>query len=1058
MEDFEYSVDICDRNWSAFVADIEECNLLPPSLAGLDDSGMSDIDDKVRFVQKAELEAAFSEVDPPGCASSPADRYISKYGVTGMESILSGSEEDIHLQCVNVFFERLKSASEAEKLADPNQTRDPTQREVKEESVHRSDGQQANNGARTENIPSVNFLDAISETATAETTELNNSSSTVKTARIDEDGERVSTTPAGSTSENKTFDPVQPGAELKQPHGTSDPELELEVEHPPTPLNLVRMELFPPSKGFSNASQSHLDVKWKKDSNASLTDSTDPRKTDSQESSPSSSARRKRTKKRRLELAERQGVVKPSDSEDEQQARRRWLTARGVAEDNHLYPLKIPQRPATSSEYSSLHSLPMSLSAREIKVNDLADPKGANQHSESNFRQSRINGAHLAENSAANDQSVIPLTPTVMSVLNPSSQLATRFHPGGRLRIDREMIHIFCCENEQQCGSHKDQRPPADSLLHEEAGNSGLQCHHTLTDQCGSRPRQSPPSLIRPDSPSTQSNHMECTKSALDDFNSLPGGLCPSPHPPISEENIPVPPPEHPVLLPVSDLEVVSGGSTVSEGPEIPPSVPAGLQKSEHSCPSLSDFSPASSCCTLYSESGMSLSNGNITDPSYASSLSVCRNDSRCSEGKTSPTKREEEGSLVPEAGDVAPEVEEEPELIPDSTHSVFAMSSFWSEMEKLTINDILGLRQMEQTTSQSSLPPFKGGEKPAEFALTDSGLYSDELNPELPTVPVPSEGDPVEVHQSADTLVVPAGKGFASGSGQTSFRRICKTVSVQNLRTLECVRQKDQPLKILDEEDLEKAGCFPNGPVLNKEDDSYSISLGGIFQYLFGKQPHPQGYHGSSSSFHADGRSLPETYDQFMSDWNMEGIFHPFLTAPDRVKDGYCSASGTLHFPEAYENFFAPSSSDESAAESDEDASGAARAVGRLRRTSNVSDNSTDIYDNFFTDCDFEQSFFWKNTFSFRNLLFSRSTEKQQSVSGSFVPQRPSGFQITANPVHALENQECVFSDLYPAKDGRPDMQPQHPFTYEDLQVAVPSPSESSYITPHHTRRIIHF
>lgn len=1057
MEDFEYSVDICDRSWSAFVADIEECNLLPPSLAGLDDSGMSDIDDKVRFVQKAELEAAFSEVDPPGCASSPADRYISKYGVTGMESILSGSEEDIHLQCVNVFFERLKSASEAEKLADPNQTRAPTQREVKEESGHRSDGQQANNGALTENIPSVNFLAATSEAAAAETTELNNSSSTVKTERTDE---CVSTTPAGSSAENKTFDPVQPGAELKHPHGTSDPELELEVEDPPTPLNVAGMELFPPSKGFSNASQSHLDVKWKKDSNASLTDSTDPRQTESRESSPSSSARRKRTRKRRLELAERQGVVKPSDSEDEQQARRGWLGARGVAEDNHLYALKIPQRHATSSEYSSLHRLPVSLSAREIKVNDLADPKGAHRHSESNFRQSRINGARLTGNSAANNQFVIPLNPTVMSALNPSSQLATRFHPGGHLRIDKEMIHIFCCESEQRCGSHKDQRPPADSLLHEEAGNSGLQCHCTLTDQCGSRPRRSPPSLSRPDSPSTQSNHTERTKSALDDFNSLPGGLRPSPHPPVSEENIPVPPPEHPVLLPVSDLEVVSGGSTVAEGPKIPPSVPARPQKSEHSCTSLSDFSPVSSCCTLYSESGMSLSNGNITDLSYASSLSVCRNDSRCSEGKTSPTKREEEDSLAPEADGVAPspEVEEEPELLPDSTHSVFAMSSFWSEMEKLTINDILGLRQMEQTASQSSLPPSKGGEKPAEFALTDSGLYSDELNPELPTVPVPSEGEAVPVHQSADTLAVPAGKGFASGSGQTSFRRMCKTVSVQNLRTLECVRQKDQPLKILDEEDLEKVGCFPNGPVSNKEDDSYSISLGGIFQYLFGKQPHPQGYHGSSSSFHADGRSLPETYDQFMSDWNMEGIFHPFLAAPDRANDGSRSAGGTLHFPEASENFFAPSSSDESAAESDEDASGAAWAAGRLRRASNASDNSTDIYDNFFTDCDFEQSFSWKSTFSFRNLLFSGSTEKQQTVSGSFVPQRPSGFQITANPVHALKNQECMFSDLYPAKVGRPDMQPQHPFTYEDLQVAVPSPSESSCITPHHTRPIIHF
>lgn len=1048
MEDFEYSVDICDRDWTSFVAECEECNLLPPSLAGLDDSGMSDIDDKVRFVQKVELGAAFSEVDPTGCASSPADHYISKHGVTGMESILSGSEEDIHLQSVNVFFERLKSASEAEKLADPNQTRAPTQREVNQEGRDRSDGQQANNSALTENIPNVNFLAATSEAAAAEITELNNiASSTVKTAGTDEDGERVPAKPAGSTSVFESLEPVQPEAELKQPRGASDPELK--VADPPTPPNIVEQEQFPPNKGFSNASRGHLDIKWKKDSNASLTDSTDPSKTESRESSPSSSVRRKRTKKRRLELAKRQGFVKPSDSEDEQQARRGWIGVH-VTEGNHLYALKIPQRHATSPEYSSIDSLPMNMSAREIKVSDLSDPKGANQYSESIFRQSRINGARLTEDSVVNDHSVIPLNPTVMSVLNHGGHLATGVHSGGHLHIDKKMIHIFCCENEQQCSSQTAKRSATDSLLDEEAGNAGVQCHPTLTDQCGSRLKQSPPSLSRPDSPNTTSNHTEGTKSTLDDFNSLPDKHCPSPHPPISDENIPLQPPEHPVLLPSSDLEAVSGRSAVAEGPQIPPSIPTGLQISEHSLTSLSDFTPVSSCCTLCTESGMSLSNGNITDLSYSSCLSVSQNESRCSEEKTSPTKREEEEeeSVVPEADDAAlsPEAEEEPEQVPDSTHSVFAMSSFWSEMEKLTINDILGLRQMEQTASQSSLPPLKEREKPAEFALTDSGIYNEERNPEQTSVPVPSEGDPLPMGQSADTLVITGGKGLDSRSGQTSFRRICKTVSVQNLRTLESVGRKDQPLPSLDEEDLEKVGCFPNGPVSNKEDDSYSISLGGVFQYIFGKQSHPQSYTGNTSSFHTDGHSLPETYDQFMSDCNMEGIFDPFGTA-----ELTRSASRTLQFPEAYENFFAPSSSDESAAESDEDTSGAVRVVDRLRSTSNASEHSTDIYDNFFTDGDFEQSLFWKNSFSFRDLLFTGSTEKQQTVSGSFVPQRPSGLQITVKPVDALEHQQCMFSDLCPAEDSRSDMLPQHPFTYEDLQVAVPNPSESSYITITH-------
>lgn len=1047
MEDFEYSVDICDRDWTSFMAECEECNLLPPSLAGLDDSGMSDIDDKVRFVQRVELGAAFSGGDSLGGASSPADCYISTHGVPGMGSILSGSEEDIHLQSVNVFFERLKSASEAERLADP---RAPTQREAKQEGGHCSAGQQANNGALAENIPNGNFLAASSEAAAAaETPELSDfpSSSRVKPAQTDEDGERVSTQPAGSTSAFKSSEAVQPEAELEEPQSTSGPEGKL--EDPPTPLNIISQEQIPPSKAFSSSSQCHLDMRWKKDSNASLTDSTDPSKTESRESSPSSSVRRKRSKKRRLELAERRGFVKPGDSEDEQQARRGWIGMR-LADENHFYALQIAQRHAMSSESPSNGSLPTS--AREIKVNDLSDPKGANQYSQSVFRQSRISGARLPENRAVNDQSVIPLNPAVMSVLNHSGHLATRLHPGGHFHISQKMIHIFCCENEQQCSSQTDKRVAAESLLDEEAGNSGAQCHHTLTDQCGSRLTQSPPSLSRPDSPNTEWNHTEPTTPTLDDFSSLPDS-----HPPISDENLPVQPPGHPVLLPSSDLEGVSGGSAPAERPEIAPSVPTGLHKSEHSSTSLSDFTPVSSCCSLSAtESGMSLSNGNITDLSCSSCVTVSQNDSRCSEDKTSPTKREEEESLLPEADDVAPspEAEEEPERGPDSTHSVFAMSSFWSEMEKLTINDILGLRQMEHTASQSALPPLKEREEPAEFALTDSGLCSDELNPEQTSVPVPPEGDPLPGRQSAgDALVITGGKGLVSRGGPTSFRRISKTVSVQNLRTLESVRQKDQALPRLEEEEeevSEKVGSFPDVPVSNKEDDG--VSPGGIFQYIFGKQSHPRRYTGSTSSFHSDGHSLPETYDQFMSDWNVEGIFDPFVTAQDGVRDGSRPASRTLQLPEAYENFFAPSLSDESAVGSDEDSRGVLRVADRLRRTSNVSEHSTDIYDNFFTHCDFEQSFFWKNTFSFRNLLFTGSSEKQQTVSDSFVPQRPSGFQIPFNPVDALENQECLFSDLYAAEDGRSDTLPQHPFTYEDLRVAVPSPSESSYITPHLT------
>lgn len=121
MEDFEYSVDICDRDWECFFAQCEECNVLPPSLAGLEDSGMSDMEDLgavlAKRVQKADPKAGFLEEDlpvdgPPVCEGSLEELYLSKHVLGGMESVLSGSEEDIHLQSVNIFFERMKSLTD----------------------------------------------------------------------------------------------------------------------------------------------------------------------------------------------------------------------------------------------------------------------------------------------------------------------------------------------------------------------------------------------------------------------------------------------------------------------------------------------------------------------------------------------------------------------------------------------------------------------------------------------------------------------------------------------------------------------------------------------------------------------------------------------------------------------------------------------------------------------------------------------------------------------------------------------------------------------------------
>ncbi|KAG7323583.1 hypothetical protein KOW79_013285 [Hemibagrus wyckioides] len=119
MDDFEYSVQISELDWDSFFQACEECNMLPPGLAGLDDSGMSDMDDMATpQTQTAtpitSLHPELRNDGPPDSEGSPVEVYLSKYGLSSPDQILSGSEDDFHLEAVNVFFERLKSVSVTE--------------------------------------------------------------------------------------------------------------------------------------------------------------------------------------------------------------------------------------------------------------------------------------------------------------------------------------------------------------------------------------------------------------------------------------------------------------------------------------------------------------------------------------------------------------------------------------------------------------------------------------------------------------------------------------------------------------------------------------------------------------------------------------------------------------------------------------------------------------------------------------------------------------------------------------------------------------------------------
>ncbi|XP_069545083.1 enolase-phosphatase E1 [Brachyistius frenatus] len=541
---------------------------------------------------------------------------------------------------------------------------------------------------------------------------------------------------------------------------------------------------------------------------------------------------------------------------------------------------------------------------------------------------------------------------------------------------------------------------------------------------------------------------------------------------------------------------------------------------SEDFLTSLSDITHVSSCYTLDTESVISLSNENFTNMSASFCSSISEDESGGQGGKKalmSAEQKEGDATSGPEgqpesncdsldgAEDSisASKAECEPEKV---VNKVFAMSSFWSEMEKLTINDILGVRMISKGAPPSSLPPLQETEEPDMFAVTDSGFFthvdeskSEQVNEDACSAPdseesslrsviavdssssrsVTWEREPFSASRCADiypenmmlTSVTNTPQLVLSNGPQKCLRKISKNVSVHNLHALESesfgYTRKVEALHPVDESDSEKVEYFTKG-FLPKQDkdmeslpssltDTYRVSLTDIFQYFFGGKksaPSPAATE-NITTFYADGNSVPETYDHFFSEFDTESFFYPLTAAKDKPVPIFFysrSADRNLQFPEAYEYFFASSSSDDSSVESDEeDNCGPVRVVTRFSRKTSSTQISTDIYENFFTDSDLRQNLFWKPTLSFRNSNFTASTvQKQRSNPLSLTPVRPSS-RSRPRTFPALVNQDVMFPDpLLCSFDDRISRQvAQQPFRYEDLQTPISNPRLDASLLP---------
>ncbi|KAJ8395197.1 hypothetical protein AAFF_G00036530 [Aldrovandia affinis] len=113
MDDFDYSIQVSERDWNTFYQECEECDLQTPVLASLDDSGISDADDASPSASSRDphketdlLELDFPDDGPPDCTGCPLDCYLSTCDLPGPKDVLPCSEEDTHLESMNKFFER----------------------------------------------------------------------------------------------------------------------------------------------------------------------------------------------------------------------------------------------------------------------------------------------------------------------------------------------------------------------------------------------------------------------------------------------------------------------------------------------------------------------------------------------------------------------------------------------------------------------------------------------------------------------------------------------------------------------------------------------------------------------------------------------------------------------------------------------------------------------------------------------------------------------------------------------------------------------------------------
>ncbi|XP_039507490.1 PGC-1 and ERR-induced regulator in muscle protein 1 isoform X2 [Pimephales promelas] len=1093
----------------------EDCDLLSPELASREDSGMSDIDEMgCHFLNRTPVVDTEPDPDlqmdgPPVCEGSPVYNYLSKYGISSPEQVLSGSEEDLHLQTVNLFFEQLKRVTENEQPLEQSHVVNWGSEETShlEGLIEKQDILSMDTGPSGRNEASLK----------GEITKqgvVNTWGDIAAPAYAEEYGSKSNTELLiGGKSLSTPLITVRMKQEQQVRCGDLSKDLELKPETtPPNKENVVMVNRKDMTEQIAARQYiAQLDATNRSDSKDCAV---------SQIPVSPSYLRRKRKKKKRMSVEqvepgyEAQIHIHQSESEKERFIQREEMNSLPAkvwkTEDISFKRNKTTQNTdllkprdmfdlEASADLKSSKSLPASFISNLGTVSS----KPEIVHSSFNTISKSMHDVSLVNNGQLKAE--VPPLPQINQVLDLEEGGLNMLKFDAAVNLERwtgirETISAPLSDNSGAGCQRKSllssnisnaadsTKPPTSIVSLKLTEDKYLSCLGNDTDCSVFKNEQTMSSKRNMVEISDKESLLSLTDN-IDGVESCSDGNGPETFT-CSQDTLQKQ--KACLQVNISEYQSHSDSQTIEINVNIPVSeTDAKTDDIDHRADESQIQSRTKTSKALnVNASPIKPENSDEADNKrdiIANEVAVsasgeqlfCGKSTRSSEHISGPTQDVSElphntlaemkyTSSVLKSG--AKDLESVSLNAADHLPSpVYAISSFWNEMEKLTINDILRIRQMGNTQHTSILTQPEDGSIADTTDAGDSGYftlpndskpdrlsgdmsYISDLDEDLAqlqtTFSSKQEDEPCEFPSSCgvmwendpDPVVVGEEIVFINSettlpehvyaaNAQQCFRRIYKNISVQNLQALDAqpIRQilRNASMHSIHSEDdfIDPFYHVNTSGSKSLSDDEEEVETSGItfseiIQYLFGEDE-PERCASRADSIAASyvdvtGTSVPEMYDHFFSEFDAGSFVCPIVeeSGGDKMVPIFScsrSANRNLQFPEAYDYFFP-----DSPGNSDEDDENENTVIKVVTENDHKSPNHdpVDMYEHFYSEDQIQSDSLWTNPLSFRRDRRTGFTiPEEKTCSGELVPVKafPKGI---IQPINALGPDGSPFPD----------------------------------------------